>query len=87
MLAARSRGNPQKERQGWTEAREWYQQSVEAWQHITNPGVITSAGFEVGDPTEVSKQLAVCKAALGKMKSSPFATVGSEALSSSKALQ
>jgi serine/threonine protein kinase/predicted negative regulator of RcsB-dependent stress response len=78
MAVARSSGNPQKERQGWTEAREWYQQSVEAWQHITYPGVITSAGFDVGDPTQVAKQLAVCEAALEKLKSSPAATTASE---------
>ncbi len=82
-----SPGNHQKERQGWTEARDWYQQSVEAPQHIANPGIITSAGFEVGEPKEVSSQLAVCKAAIGRMKSSPLATVGSEVLSSPKALQ
>jgi serine/threonine protein kinase len=73
MAAARSRGNPRRERQSWTEAHEWYQQSVEAWQHITNPGVMTSAGFEVGNPTEAGKQLAACNAALEKLKSSPAA--------------
>lgn len=86
MAAARSRGNPKRERQSWTEAHEWYQQSVEAWQHITNPGVITSAGFDAGDPTQVSKQLAVCEATLGKMKSSPAATTASE-MPSSKVVQ
>jgi serine/threonine protein kinase len=84
MAAARSRGNPRRDRQSWTEAHEWYQQSVEAWQHITNPGVMTSAGFEVGDPTEAAKQLAACNAALEKLKSSPSATRESEALPSSK---
>ena len=53
--------------QHWITACNWYHQSTEAWQRIPNRAVITSAGFDVGNPTDTAKHLAVCEAVLQKI--------------------
>jgi len=50
--------------QQWTEARSWYQRSLEAWSRIQNPGSRTPVGFECGNPKQVAQHLARCNTAL-----------------------
>ena len=64
------------------EAISWYEKSLTIWQAIPNRAVISSAGFDLGDPAQVANHLAVCKAALEKLKPSPFVTTESKALRS-----
>jgi serine/threonine protein kinase len=59
------------QRQHWTEAREWYQKSAEAWRRIPNPGVVTPSGFACGNPQEVSGASAQCDATLRRLASTP----------------
>ena len=40
------------------EARAWYQKSLDTWHRIHNAGVVSSGGFECGDPTQVAVALA-----------------------------
>lgn len=55
--------------QHWNTACDWYRRSIDAWQRIPNRRVVTSAGFDVGNPADAAKQLAVCKAMLEKSSS------------------
>lgn len=50
------------------EAISWYEKSIVVWNKIANRGVISPAGFDVGDPAEVADHLERCKAALGKLE-------------------
>jgi serine/threonine protein kinase/tetratricopeptide (TPR) repeat protein len=58
IAAQHSAGQVEKQRQQRSEARDWYKQSVEAWRHIPNPGLIDSAGFTVGNPKQAARALA-----------------------------
>jgi hypothetical protein len=69
----------------WGEANSWYEKSLNVWHSIPNRSVISPSEFDVGDPGQVASHLTVCKAALGKLKSSPVSTAESEALHSPKA--
>jgi tetratricopeptide (TPR) repeat protein len=69
---------PIKQLSYWREASSWYEKSLGIWHAIPNRSVVSPAWFDVGDPAQVANHLAVCKAALGKMKSSPAATTASE---------
>jgi tetratricopeptide (TPR) repeat protein len=62
------------------EANSWYEKSLNVWHSVPNRSVISPSAFDVGDPVQVANHLAVCKAALDKLKSSPAATT-SEMLS------
>jgi len=53
------------------EATPWYEKSIGVWNKIPNRGVMSPAGFDVGDPGEVADQLARCKAMLEKLQASP----------------
>ena len=53
------------------EASPWYEESIHVWNAIPNRGVISPAGFDVGDPAQVAHYLAMCKATLGKIEDSP----------------
>ena len=85
-LAGRTK-YPIKQLSYWREASSWYEKSLGIWHAIPNRSVVSPAWFDVGDPAQVANHLAVCKAALEKLNSSPFARIGSEVLSSPTALQ
>jgi len=70
LAAQHSAANPNEQRQHLSEARDWYKQAVEAWQHISNPGVISSAGFTVGNPEQAALSLALCEAQLARLETS-----------------
>jgi len=48
----------------WSEARHWYEKSLNAWQRIPNPGRISNTGFEASDPRQIARRLAQCSAEL-----------------------
>lgn len=48
----------------WTEARDWYRKSMDAWHQIPNPTRITPSGFAVGDPETATKNLRECDSVL-----------------------
>jgi tetratricopeptide (TPR) repeat protein len=50
------------------EATSWYEKSITVWNNIPNRGVISPAGFDVGDPAEVADHLARCKAMLDNLQ-------------------
>jgi membrane peptidoglycan carboxypeptidase len=55
-------GDFSKKRKNWTIVCNWYRQSFDAWRNIPVPGPITSAGFDAGDPAQVTSNLAACGA-------------------------
>jgi eukaryotic-like serine/threonine-protein kinase len=67
----------QRERlRSWSEAKTWYQKSVDAWHGIQNPGVTTPSGFACGSPRNVAAAIArsnqaLSTIALSSMHSSP----------------
>jgi serine/threonine protein kinase len=68
--AARKSAAALEKREHWSEARESYRQAVEAWGHITNPGIVTSAGFRARDPKEATRAFSVCEANLTRLTAS-----------------
>jgi serine/threonine protein kinase len=68
--AGRFAADDERRRQDWSEARDWYQHSVEALRHIPNPSVISSAGFTVGDPRQPARSLALSEAELARLTTS-----------------
>ena len=54
----------------WSEARSYFQQSLDVWQRIHNPGARTPVGFACGDPKFVAREIAQSDAALTKLQSS-----------------
>jgi serine/threonine protein kinase/tetratricopeptide (TPR) repeat protein len=52
----------------WTEAASWYEKSLATWRLVANRSVISPSAFDVGDPREAEKHLAVCKAALHRLR-------------------
>jgi tetratricopeptide (TPR) repeat protein len=54
----------------WSEARSYFQQSLDVWQRIHNPGARTPVGFACGDPKFVAREIAQSDAALAKLQSS-----------------
>jgi tetratricopeptide (TPR) repeat protein len=48
----------------WTEARSWYEQSLNTWRRIEHPNRTSPNGFQVGDPARVAKTLKATVAAL-----------------------
>jgi non-specific serine/threonine protein kinase/serine/threonine-protein kinase len=69
MAAKQSPPTSGQQRQHWTEAREWYQKSADAWRQIPNPGIVTPSGFACGNPQAVSGASALCEATLRKLAS------------------
>ena len=58
VTAAHSPTDSARYRQGWTEAREWYLKSADAWGKIPNPGVVAPNGFPCGSPKTVAQAIA-----------------------------
>ena len=51
-----------------TEAKSWYEKSLRVWRAIPNRRVISTDGFDAGDPAQVKSHLAACEAILAKRK-------------------
>jgi tetratricopeptide (TPR) repeat protein len=66
-LASRT-SNSSEQLSYWTEATSWYEKSLGTWRMIPNRSVISPSEFDVGDPRKAAKHLAVCKAALHKLR-------------------
>jgi serine/threonine protein kinase/tetratricopeptide (TPR) repeat protein len=62
----------------WSEARTYFQHSLDAWKGIPNPGARTPVGFACGDPKLVAREIAQSDAALARLQSSKSS--GSSAL-------
>jgi serine/threonine protein kinase/tetratricopeptide (TPR) repeat protein len=60
---------PQQQIRYWSEARSYYQRSLDAWKGIQNPGARTPVGFACGNPRKVAQQIAKCDAALARLRS------------------
>jgi len=73
MVAAKSSAASARYKQSWTEAREWYSKSADAWNKIPNPGAVTPSGFPCGSPKVVAQAIADSDAALAKLRSSSSA--------------
>lgn len=58
----------QKRRADLTKAKSWFTQSLQTWQRIAHPYHSAPHSFEVGDPTEVAKQLKSTQAALAAVR-------------------
>jgi hypothetical protein len=67
IAAQHSAEHAETQRQQWSEARGWYQQSVDAWRHIPNPGAVSTAGFTVGNPRQAALSLALCDTQLARL--------------------
>lgn len=48
----------------WTEARSWYQRSLDTWHRIDHPNHTAPNSFQAGDPAAVTKELKQADAAL-----------------------
>jgi tetratricopeptide (TPR) repeat protein len=66
-LAEHSAAASSEQRQRWSEARDWYRKSTNAWQAIPNPGATSPAGLTCGNPAAVSRALSNCDATLRKL--------------------
>jgi serine/threonine protein kinase/tetratricopeptide (TPR) repeat protein len=67
--------DPVKQLSHRTEAKSWYEKSLRVWRAIPNRSVISPSEFDVGDPEQVRKHLATCKAALDKLKKPAVAPI------------
>jgi eukaryotic-like serine/threonine-protein kinase len=70
MVAATSPAASARYKQSWTEAREWYSKSADAWNKIPNPGAVTPSGLPCGSPKMAAQAIADSDAALAKLRSS-----------------
>jgi tetratricopeptide (TPR) repeat protein len=66
LALARAKGSTQERQAALGEARSWYQQSLDAWRHISHPLPVSSDGYAWGDSKQVTRALARCEALLGK---------------------
>jgi non-specific serine/threonine protein kinase/serine/threonine-protein kinase len=65
--AASIKSVPRDERvERWREARDWFQKSLNVWRDLRDKGLLS--GTSAAKPDEVSKEIAVCDAALEKLK-------------------
>jgi prepilin-type processing-associated H-X9-DG protein len=62
--AQHSAAAPDRQRNLWVEARDWYRKSAEAWRRIPNPGAISVNGFACGHPRDVTRMISICDTAL-----------------------
>ena len=58
-------------REKWTEARDWYSKSTDAWNRIPNPGAVTPSGLPCGNPKAVAQAIAQSKTVLAQQRLSP----------------
>jgi len=45
----------------WRLAASWFEKSLDMWKHVENPAWISTSGFEVTTPADVSNRLARCR--------------------------
>jgi eukaryotic-like serine/threonine-protein kinase len=76
ILASDGRVSVQQRMRYWSEARAWYQRSLDVWGRMLNPGARTPVGFASGNRRRVARELASCDAALGAMKRRELARAG-----------
>jgi non-specific serine/threonine protein kinase/serine/threonine-protein kinase len=62
----RAMSSSQQRRASLVEARSWYQQSLDAWRHISHPLIVSSDGYAWGDSRPVTLALARCEGLLGR---------------------
>jgi tetratricopeptide (TPR) repeat protein len=65
-LAEHSAAASSEQRLRWSEARDWYRKSTDAWRSIHNPGAVGPTELPCGNPVAVSRALALCDTALQK---------------------
>jgi eukaryotic-like serine/threonine-protein kinase len=65
-LATVSPESSETKRKHWSEARDWYEKSADAWRQTPHPGRVTPSGFDCGSPVQVTREIALCSAMLGK---------------------
>ena len=66
--AERNAQSPVKQAERWTEARSWFQKSVDTWRRVRKPASISPSGFACGDPAEAARELALCESALAQLR-------------------
>lgn len=64
---------PEQRLRAWTEARNSYKRSLDAWAKLTNPAARTPAGFSCGNPKKITLELAGAEVALRRTVQYPFA--------------
>ena len=57
----------------WTAAADWFRKSLNTWSAVPHPSRISTSGFEVTLPTDVSRRLARCDRAIELLGGSPRA--------------
>lgn len=66
-LAAAAR-QPSQQIEHWTQARSYYQKSLETWKGIPNPAYVSPEGWGCGNSTMTRQALAIADAALAKLR-------------------
>jgi hypothetical protein len=66
--AERATQSPQKQEAGWTEAKSWFQKSVDTWRQVRQPAAISPNGFACGSPAEAARELAHGETALAQLR-------------------
>ena len=67
ILAKDNRQTQQNQIKHWDQARSWYQQSMDTWRQVKEPGMISPGGLDCIPPATVARQLARCRAALTRL--------------------
>ena len=57
----------------WTAASDWFRKSLNTWSAVPHPSRISTSGFEVTLPADVSSRLARCDRAIASLGGSPRA--------------
>ena len=52
----------------WSQARSYYQKSLETWKGIQNPAHVSPEGWGCGSPTKSSEAVGIANAALAKLR-------------------
>lgn len=69
ILATDNTQTRQNQIEHWDQARAWYEQSMNIWSHIKEPGSVSPDGFDCVPPSVVARQLARCDRAKAKYAS------------------
>ena len=67
ILAKDDRQTQQNQIKHWDQARSWYQQSMDTWRQVKEPGMISPGGLDCIPPATVARHLALCRAALTRL--------------------
>jgi eukaryotic-like serine/threonine-protein kinase len=66
--ARRSGQTMEGKKSNWTEARSWYQLSLNTWHRLEHPNHTAPNSFQVGDPAVVAKELKLTESALSSYR-------------------